>query len=661
MTEIPSDFVTALDTIDFEQLVELGRREIPRYAADWTDHNLHDPGMSLIDLLAWIVDQQIYRIGRVGGRQHRAFAALLGQVPHGPQAAHGLVWPSQPLPEDRLVQEGTAVVCAARPTLPFVVARTLFLTAARPLSALLHADGGTRPLPESEVDGTTWTLRDIRYRNITALTLQFDRPVGSPNDAAEVSFGFDVSPPPEAKPSPDGPAWGPVQYAYRQGEEGPWNNLSVLHDGTQGLALSGQVVLKVPQRTSRYGRPALRISFDKGFFPVPPRIHAVTVNALPVTQLDRSGPASFAETGTGAPDQRVEIATENLVTPASRPAGPLLEVKINDDTWTITDDLRSSGPNDPHLEVHPDHLLFGNGLNGRCPPARAELRHTGLNRTAGAEGNVRPGLIWRVPSLRDLVADYGVNRHGLTGGRDRTSATELVARARSAATQRKAMVTDDDVVQTVLALPGMAVGRAEVISRFDPRLPDRPIDGARTLIVVPAGFTPSPTLEVSSPDTRAAVPVAYVREVAARLKKRRVLGERLIVQGPRVTMVTVEITVTTESWASFPQVAAAVRQAVSDRLSAVRRTGDVQPWPLGRDLTVSDVLSIVARVEGVAAVPEVRLAPAGGAASDPAGPAAGHGPVVVGSDGVVVAGMVTVEQQIVGPPSSRAPSDRGWG
>ena len=58
--------VPNLDSIAFDALVEEGRALIPRYAPDWTDHNLHDPGITLLDLLAWIVDQQVYRIGAVG-------------------------------------------------------------------------------------------------------------------------------------------------------------------------------------------------------------------------------------------------------------------------------------------------------------------------------------------------------------------------------------------------------------------------------------------------------------------------------------------------------------------------------------------------------------------------------------------------------------------
>src|SRR4051812_48366331 len=117
-----SDVVPRLDTIEFDELVEQARGDIPRYAPDWTDHNLHDPGMTLIDLLAWIVDQQVFRVGFVGGRHRAAFAALLGRQATGPTPARGLIWPDRPVREGRFVAVGSDVVCQQHVDLDFGLA-----------------------------------------------------------------------------------------------------------------------------------------------------------------------------------------------------------------------------------------------------------------------------------------------------------------------------------------------------------------------------------------------------------------------------------------------------------------------------------------------------------------------------------------------------------
>ena len=67
-----------LDNRTFEDLVDEMRALIPRYAPDWTDHNLSDPGMTLIDLFAWLAEALIYRLNRIPQGSEARFLELLG-------------------------------------------------------------------------------------------------------------------------------------------------------------------------------------------------------------------------------------------------------------------------------------------------------------------------------------------------------------------------------------------------------------------------------------------------------------------------------------------------------------------------------------------------------------------------------------------------------
>lgn len=67
-----------LDNRRFDDLVGEGRALIPRYAPEWTDHNAHDPGITIMELLAWLVEQEIYRANRVPDAHRRKFLKLLG-------------------------------------------------------------------------------------------------------------------------------------------------------------------------------------------------------------------------------------------------------------------------------------------------------------------------------------------------------------------------------------------------------------------------------------------------------------------------------------------------------------------------------------------------------------------------------------------------------
>jgi hypothetical protein len=54
-----------LDNRSFDDLVEELRAIIPRYCREWTDHNPSDPGITLIELFAWVADTLIYRTNRI--------------------------------------------------------------------------------------------------------------------------------------------------------------------------------------------------------------------------------------------------------------------------------------------------------------------------------------------------------------------------------------------------------------------------------------------------------------------------------------------------------------------------------------------------------------------------------------------------------------------
>ena len=49
--------VSNLDDRTFQDLVREARAMIPHYCPEWTDHDLSDPGITLIELFAWMVHQ----------------------------------------------------------------------------------------------------------------------------------------------------------------------------------------------------------------------------------------------------------------------------------------------------------------------------------------------------------------------------------------------------------------------------------------------------------------------------------------------------------------------------------------------------------------------------------------------------------------------------
>lgn len=66
-----------LDDRSFTDLVDEGKRLIPGLAPSWTDHNPSDPGITFIELFAFITEMLMYRADRVSENNKRAFVKLL--------------------------------------------------------------------------------------------------------------------------------------------------------------------------------------------------------------------------------------------------------------------------------------------------------------------------------------------------------------------------------------------------------------------------------------------------------------------------------------------------------------------------------------------------------------------------------------------------------
>lgn len=65
----------------YDDLVRAGLSLVPAYAPAWTDHNASDPGITLVELLAYFTELLVYRLGRVTPQAKLQFLRLLEGSP----------------------------------------------------------------------------------------------------------------------------------------------------------------------------------------------------------------------------------------------------------------------------------------------------------------------------------------------------------------------------------------------------------------------------------------------------------------------------------------------------------------------------------------------------------------------------------------------------
>src|SRR5690242_3308204 len=98
-----------LDDGTFQDLVNETKRQIPRYCPEWTDHNVSDPGVTLIELFAYITDILLYRLNRVPQRNYIKWLEMLGielQAPK-PSRTDVTMYLTGPQNEDVVIPAGT--------------------------------------------------------------------------------------------------------------------------------------------------------------------------------------------------------------------------------------------------------------------------------------------------------------------------------------------------------------------------------------------------------------------------------------------------------------------------------------------------------------------------------------------------------------------------
>ena len=72
------DLVPVIDDRTYADLVAEARTRIPRYTPEWTDLNESDPGITLVELFAWMTELLVYRLGKVPQLNYLKFLELIG-------------------------------------------------------------------------------------------------------------------------------------------------------------------------------------------------------------------------------------------------------------------------------------------------------------------------------------------------------------------------------------------------------------------------------------------------------------------------------------------------------------------------------------------------------------------------------------------------------
>ncbi|MEO0841431.1 MAG: putative baseplate assembly protein [Cyanobacteria bacterium J06643_5] len=149
-----------LDDRTFQDLVDECILRIPRYCPEWTNYNPGDPGITLVELFAWLTDQMLLRFNQVPRRNYVTFLEMLGirLQPAAPARTEVTFYLSSSLPDAYEITAGAEVATIRTETESAIVFST-------DQSLIIGQPQISHFLSAQEAETTPFLLRD-RLTNI---------------------------------------------------------------------------------------------------------------------------------------------------------------------------------------------------------------------------------------------------------------------------------------------------------------------------------------------------------------------------------------------------------------------------------------------------------------------------------------------------------------
>jgi predicted phage baseplate assembly protein len=152
-----------LDDRAYKTLVEECILRIPAYCPEWTNYNPSDPGITLIELFAWLTDQMLLRFNQIPRRNYIAFLELLGIRLNPPTSARVdlTFYLTTALPSPYLIEAGTEVAAPRtgnEEAIVFTTERHLVIGNPTILHFLKEAQVGQIPTNLDDCFNSAWSL-----------------------------------------------------------------------------------------------------------------------------------------------------------------------------------------------------------------------------------------------------------------------------------------------------------------------------------------------------------------------------------------------------------------------------------------------------------------------------------------------------------------------
>lgn len=636
-----------LDDLRFQKdLVDEARKRIVHYCPEWTDYNLSDPGITLIELFAWMTELMVYRLNRVPDKNYLKFLELLGlkRKPASSARTDLTFWLSVSLPispenqQSVIIPRGFQVRSdsAAGDEVVFSTDRALEIVPPKLFQLRKSDEVNKNYFPRLGIE-TFYPFDRFNPQEGNMFYMGFDPANDIRGHILKLNF---TSEPTEAvgirREDPpwvwecsmgDG-SWKEVPLSSFQGEK----------DTTGGLNNpSGSLVLYLPieaRPDTVNGQTAIWVRCrleqrnpSQGMYTESPRvlqIEAYSIGAAVPATHAITVEHEFLGKSTGEPGQEFHLEHSPVL---SLQEGETLMVEefrngeVVQVPWKYTADFANSKPYDRHfkLDEAEGRIVLGPSVRqpdgtvlqyGRIPESGRALYFSSYRHGGGAVGNLPVNNLQTLASSLAYISRV-TNLGRAYGGRNQESLEEVKLRAQRELQAQKRAVTFDDYEQLTLDF-SRTIARVKCIT---PKVnEERGELGIVNLLVVPAVADSLEAADLSRLQLRE----NFVGELLAYLDRYRLLTTHVRVNAPDYLGIQVKARIAVDDFSNPDTVLKRVDQHLRNYLNPLvpfpeREEEDhlLEPgwsgWPFGKDLFVAEIFALIQRVPGVKYVLDVEL------------------------------------------------------
>ncbi len=631
-----------LDDLRFQRdLVDEARRRIIRYCPEWTEYNLSDPGVTLIELFAWMTEMITYRLNRVPEKNYIKFMEMLGVQLQPASSARVLLTfhLSTPLPispeDETIVAIPQGFEVATRSTEE--EEEVIFTTDSRrniippSLDQLRRVEDFQKNyLPRLGIE-LFYAFNRQRPQVGDTFYLGFAEDQDISGHILQLHFQCEETQATGIKRD-DPPLVWEVSLGTGNWQEVPPSTAAGERDTTGGLNNpDGRITFNLPMDMrpdsvhGRYGywlrcrlEPRRR---EQGMYTQSPRVRNVMAYSLGAStwathavivhneQLGRSS---------GEPGQVFSLQHAPVLSPVEDEVVEVEEIRNGElvfTPWAHVNDFADSDMFDRHysLDMASGQVRFGPVVRqrdgnthqyGRVPEAGRNIRFSKYRYGGGVVGNVPAGKVQVMRSAVSYV-DRVINMTRAEGGRDAESLDEAKLRARREVRAQERAVTASDY-ENLAKGASRAVARAVCNTPGDNGNGHLP-PGTLELVVVPAAYDALRAGDL----TKLALDPTLIQQVQVHLDQYRLLTTSLQVREPQYIGVKVYAEIVAGDYSQPDVVRARAMDALRNFVSPLAlddsRGPEWEGWPFGKDLYVTEIYSLLEKVPGVQYVMVVRL------------------------------------------------------